>query len=68
MSKEASSRENFIQQYRRKLQNDLDKMGYPGGSDSEDGSNKPLIIDAGSELSNPKRDSGLQKRRQALQP
>jgi hypothetical protein len=68
MNKEANNREKFIQQYRRKLQNDLDKMGYPGGIDSEDGSKKPLIIDAGSELSNPKQDSGSQKRRQALQP
>jgi hypothetical protein len=69
MSKEANNREKFIQQYRRKLQNDLDNMGYPGAIDNESGSKKPVIIDAGRELSNPKRDSGSQKqRREALQP
>ena len=68
MSSEANNREKFIQQYRRKLQNDLDNMGYPGGIDNEAGRTKPFIIDAGRELSNPKQDSGSQKRRQALQP
>jgi hypothetical protein len=69
MSKEENNREKFIQQYRHKLQNDLDKMGYPGAIDNEAGSTKPVIIDAGRELSNPKQESGSQKqRRQALQP
>ena len=33
--RQSAKRVKFIQQYRRKLQQELDKMGYPGGKQTE---------------------------------
>lgn len=33
--KNSAKRVKFIQQYRQKLQQELDKMGYPGGKQSK---------------------------------
>ena len=68
MNKKGTKREDFIQLYRRKLQNDLDDMGYPGGKETETGSKPVLIIDAGSEISRQSGDSDSRKRRKAVQP
>jgi hypothetical protein len=66
MSKEAFNRQKFIQLYRSKLQNDLDNMGYPGDPKMDTGNNPPLIVDAGTELSNRKGDSVSINRRKAV--
>ena len=69
MSKKEPKRESFIQLYRRKVQHDLDNMGYPGGKETEAGSRPAvMIIDAGSKLSSRTGDSPSRKRRKAMQP
>ena len=65
MSKQAPKREPFIQQYRRKLQTDLDNMGYPGGSSAGQPS-EPLIIDASRELSRQTGETLSRKGRQTV--
>ena len=59
MSKQDPNREAFIQLYRKKLQNDLQRMGYLGAKEDTTGSNQPLIIDTGSELPNLEKESAL---------
>jgi hypothetical protein len=71
MSKNKKNRDNFIRLYRRKLQNDLDDMGYLGGKGMDAGSRlaqteNPLIIDAGSELSGREVDSASRAPRSAV--
>lgn len=70
MSKQTPKREHYIQLYRRKLQTDLDNMGYPGGQEPGLGHQahtpEALIIDAGSELSRQAGDSAPRPRRRAM--
>lgn len=72
MNEKEKKRGDFIQLYRRKLQNDLEDMGYPGGKENKASSirvhrNEALIIDAGSELSGLTGDSTSKTRREAAQ-
>jgi hypothetical protein len=67
MSKQDPNREAFIQLYRKKLQNDLQRMGYLGAKEDSSGSNQPLIIDAGSELPNLDKGTASRTRPEAVQ-
>jgi len=70
MSKNGANRAKFIQLYRRKLQNDLDDMGYPSGKDLDAGNRselEALIMNFRSQLSDQAVDSASRINRAVAQ-
>ena len=69
-NKKSGKRAGFIQMYRRKLQNDLDAMGYPGAEETETSPHpavdESLVIDAWGQVCQQTQDPSSMCRRVSL--
>lgn len=69
-NKKSGKRASFIRMYRRKMQNDLDAMGYPGREEAESSPHtavdESLVIDAWGQVCQQTQDPSSMCRRVSL--